>query len=184
MTSAPASIVETPRSACTTCGTPWTSNTCRICSRSRAPDSRREPELRRCTVTRFDHRSGVDVDILDRSDEVLPLVHLMGTLPAPFPELAAHHEWYEQRTRAALGEQAYQAAFARGERLSLDEAVAFALDEPFPPTAAPPPADASTPLTRREQQVTDLVAQACPTRRTPRSRSSPNAPRKATSSTS
>ena len=90
---------------------------------------------------------------------VTRLAHAIGTLPAPFPELAVHHERYEQLTRAALGEQGYQVAFARGERLSLDEAVAFALDEPSSPAAAPPPTDASTPLTRRERQVADLVAQ-------------------------
>ncbi len=82
----------------------------------------------------------------------------MGARPALLPELATHHERCEQRTRHALGEQAYQAALAQGERLSLDQAVAYALDE-APPPATPSPADASTPLTRREQQVAELVAQ-------------------------
>ena len=57
-----------------------------------------------------------------------------------------------------LGEPAYQAAFTRGEQLSLDEAVAYALDEPWQPVATEAVA-ASTPLTRREQQVADLIAQ-------------------------
>jgi predicted ATPase/DNA-binding CsgD family transcriptional regulator len=91
---------------------------------------------------------------------VTGLAHAMGGRPALFPELAAYHEQYEQRTRTALGEQAYQAAFAHGERLTLDEAVAYALNEPPPPPAAvPSPAEASTPLTRREQQVAELVAE-------------------------
>ena len=87
------------------------------------------------------------------------LAHALGAPPAIWPELSAHHEEYEQRTRAALGERAYQAAFAHGERLSLEEAVAFALGEdPHRPTTAPredPPAA----LTRRERQVADLIAQ-------------------------
>ena len=72
--------------------------------------------------------------------------------------LAAHHEQYEQHTRDGLGEPAYQAAFTRGEQMSLDEAVAYTLDEPWQPVATEAVA-ASTPLTRREQQVADLIAQ-------------------------
>jgi predicted ATPase/DNA-binding CsgD family transcriptional regulator len=91
---------------------------------------------------------------------VTALARTMGARPGWFPELAAHHEQYEQHARTALGERAYQAAFASGERLSLDETVAYALGEPPPrPAAVPLPADASTPLTRREQEVADLVAQ-------------------------
>jgi predicted ATPase/DNA-binding CsgD family transcriptional regulator len=89
---------------------------------------------------------------------VIRLAQAMGARPAVYPELSADHERYAQRTRAALGERAYAAAFARGQGLSLDEAVAYALDEPAPP-AAPGPMAASTPLTRREQQVAELVAQ-------------------------
>src|SRR4051794_19359198 len=33
-------VIEVPRSACTTCGTPWTSNTSRIIDSARGPDSR------------------------------------------------------------------------------------------------------------------------------------------------
>ena len=72
--------------------------------------------------------------------------------------LAAHHEQYEQHTRDGLGEPAYQAAFTRGEQMSMDEAVAYALDERWQPVAAEA-VTASTPLTRREQEVADLIAQ-------------------------
>ena len=90
------------------------------------------------------------------------IAHAMGTRPDVFPELSARHEQYEQRTRAVLGEWAYQAAFTRGERMPLDEAVAYALEEahaPEPPSGektAPAPA---SPLTRREWQVAELLAQ-------------------------
>jgi non-specific serine/threonine protein kinase len=83
----------------------------------------------------------------------------MGARPGWFPELAAHHEQYKQHTCTALGERAYQPAFASGERLSLGEAVAYALGEPPAPAVVPSRADASAPLTRREQEVADLVAE-------------------------
>jgi predicted ATPase/DNA-binding CsgD family transcriptional regulator len=90
------------------------------------------------------------------------LAQVMGAPVGLLPELAAQHEQYQQRTRDALGEQAYRAAFTRGGEMHLDEAVAHALDEPWrPPAPAPVPAPGATsiPLTRRERQVADLVAQ-------------------------
>ena len=51
-----------------------------------------------------------------------------GTRPAVFASLSALHQQYEQRTRNALREPAYQAAYARGVGLSLDEAVDYALN--------------------------------------------------------
>ncbi|MBG0561392.1 ATP-binding protein [Actinoplanes aureus] len=90
---------------------------------------------------------------------VTRLAHTMGARPSFFPKLAEHHEEYEQRTRTALGQQAYRAAFARGQRLSLDEAVAFALGQPPPqPAAVPAPVDASASLTRREREIAELLA--------------------------
>ena len=74
------------------------------------------------------------------------------------PQLSADHQECERRTRAALGERAYAAALARGEGMSADDAVAYGLDERCQP-APRPPAAAPTPLTRREQQVAELVAQ-------------------------
>jgi predicted ATPase/DNA-binding CsgD family transcriptional regulator len=85
------------------------------------------------------------------------LTRFMGIRAGLFPDLAAHHEQYQQRTRDALGEPAYQAAAARGRQMSLDEAIAFALDESRRPAAAP--GATATPLTRRELQVAELVAQ-------------------------
>jgi predicted ATPase/DNA-binding CsgD family transcriptional regulator len=89
---------------------------------------------------------------------VTPLARAVGTLPGLLPDLAVHHQRYEQRTRAALGEPAYQAAFTYGEGLSLDEAAAYALDRDPRPPAAPPRDGVATSLTRRERQVADLVA--------------------------
>jgi predicted ATPase/DNA-binding CsgD family transcriptional regulator len=65
-----------------------------------------------------------------------------------------------EQARRTLGESAYQAEYQRGWGLSLDGAIAYALGaEPAP---APHPADAprtGSPLTRREQQVAELIAE-------------------------
>ncbi len=89
---------------------------------------------------------------------VTGLAQALSTPPPVWPELSAHHEEYQRRTRAALGERAYQAAFAHGERLSLDETVAYALDEDPHRPATPPREDPRAALTKREQQVADLIA--------------------------
>jgi len=83
----------------------------------------------------------------------------MGTPPAVFPELSAQHELYLERVRTSLGEARFSAAFDRGERLPVDEGVAYALGRPRRPSesgAGSPPAGRQ--LTRRERQVADLLA--------------------------
>ncbi len=85
------------------------------------------------------------------------LARLLGARAGIVPGLWAHHEQYAQQTRDALGEPAYQAVSTRGEQMSLDEALAYARDEPWQPTAAEPAV--AIPLTRREQQVAELIAQ-------------------------
>ncbi|MBP2328967.1 non-specific serine/threonine protein kinase [Kibdelosporangium banguiense] len=73
----------------------------------------------------------------------------------------AAHETCEQQARRTLGDRAFQAAFARGADLDLDQAIAYALSEkPAPATPTATARDtAGTPLTRRERQVAELVAQ-------------------------
>jgi predicted ATPase/DNA-binding CsgD family transcriptional regulator len=69
---------------------------------------------------------------------------------------SAPHGQCESTTVAALGEQEFRAAFRRGMDLELEDAISFAIGEELaeevPAIAAP------TPLTRREQQVADLIA--------------------------
>jgi predicted ATPase/DNA-binding CsgD family transcriptional regulator len=63
-----------------------------------------------------------------------------------------------QRARGMLGKHRFRELFRRGSQLSLDQAVAFALEAE---TEADPPALAPvepSPLTRRELEVADLVA--------------------------
>jgi len=81
----------------------------------------------------------------------------------------AGREDCETRTRAALGDQAYDKAVRYGAALTLDQAVHYALGKPEPPAktskgragrpttgAEPVPAIALTP---REREVAELVAQ-------------------------
>jgi non-specific serine/threonine protein kinase len=83
------------------------------------------------------------------------LSQAMGTPPAIFPDLLAYHEQCERQARQALGEQAFQTAFHHGKSLSVEDAVAYALNEQ--PRTTPSPASTAATLTRREQQVADLI---------------------------
>jgi len=84
----------------------------------------------------------------------------MGTPPAVFPELSAQHERYLARVRAALGEARFAAAFGRGERMPVEEGVAHALGQSRRPSASgASPERTAKPLTRRERQVAELLAQ-------------------------
>jgi predicted ATPase/DNA-binding CsgD family transcriptional regulator len=62
-----------------------------------------------------------------------------------------------QRARKLLGKQRFREVFRRGSGLGLDEAVRFALGEEADPAPPPAPSEPS-PLTRRELEVADLVA--------------------------
>jgi len=68
---------------------------------------------------------------------------------------------YTCRAREILGQHAFDAAFEQGQRLTVDDALAYALGEQ--PTAAPASSASSTArellrLTRREREVAALVA--------------------------
>ncbi|MEU0883232.1 LuxR C-terminal-related transcriptional regulator [Lentzea sp. NPDC005914] len=67
----------------------------------------------------------------------------------------APHGECESKTIAALGEQEFRAVFRKGMDLELDDAISFAIGEEHPPE---PVTVVATPLTRREQQVADLIA--------------------------
>jgi non-specific serine/threonine protein kinase len=82
----------------------------------------------------------------------------IGTPVATFGHLIGYHEVCAGQARSGLGDAAFTEAFAHGRALSYDEAIVYALNQRRRP-ARPPPADASAPLTRREHQVADLMAQ-------------------------
>ncbi|QSE93761.1 protein kinase [Rhodococcus pseudokoreensis] len=81
----------------------------------------------------------------------------VGTSVDQIPNLTASHQECERITHRALGPRAFTAASREGEALGFTAAVSYALDEHSP--AARPAVDTTTALTKREQQVADLVAQ-------------------------
>ncbi|MFC7449191.1 ATP-binding protein [Rhodococcus daqingensis] len=83
----------------------------------------------------------------------------VGSQGVVVPALLAYHEQTELLVRAALGERAFDAAFGQGADLGFDEGIAYALDEHPQAQARVPQNGAAPGLTRREQQVADLVAQ-------------------------
>ncbi|MDG3017174.1 helix-turn-helix transcriptional regulator, partial [Speluncibacter jeojiensis] len=82
--------------------------------------------------------------------------------PTVIRDLFGHHHRAQQYAGRALGKNRFDAAVQRGHRFDVDEAVAFALEEratePVPQQEARKEATPS-PLTKREQQVAELVAQ-------------------------
>ncbi|KAA1428660.1 ATP-binding protein [Nocardioides antri] len=86
------------------------------------------------------------------------------TFDAPmsgYLHLAHAHAQCEDVVRHTLGKQAYAAAFERGAQLTPERATEYALDpDRFSARSGrrPRPVDASTPLTRREQEIAGLVA--------------------------
>ncbi|MCP2338930.1 LuxR C-terminal-related transcriptional regulator [Actinomadura rupiterrae] len=84
---------------------------------------------------------------------------LRATFGLPHPGsavLAASRRECEERLRASLGDAAFAEARALGRSLTLDEALADALDEPSRPRSRPAPRDGQA-LTARQRQVADLV---------------------------
>ncbi|WP_188189938.1 ATP-binding protein [Nonomuraea sp. SYSU D8015] len=69
--------------------------------------------------------------------------------------LIRYHDECEARTRRALGEKDFEAAVERGARLSLDQAVAYALMEEVPSRET----GRHSPLTGRETEIAHLIAQ-------------------------
>jgi len=81
-----------------------------------------------------------------------------GTPITAYGHLIGHHDTCERRTRTGLGDPAFTDAFAQGQALSYDDAIAYARKQRLRPETRPP-VTATTPLTRREQQVADLIGQ-------------------------
>lgn len=84
---------------------------------------------------------------------------LAGSALSGFGHLHAGHEQCETRLRDELGEKGFTTAFDEGAQLTLEQAVTFALEVKRNAVPPPPVQEASAPLTRREQQVSELVAQ-------------------------
>ncbi|MER5426785.1 ATP-binding protein [Streptosporangium roseum] len=76
-----------------------------------------------------------------------------------FGHLAGYHDECVSRARRALGEPAFNAAVRRGARLPYGEALAYALEEGAPGDGAQAEEGRQAPLTRREMEIAQLVAQ-------------------------
>ncbi len=78
------------------------------------------------------------------------------------PLLDVQRERYrtaEEFARGGLGEVAFVAALQRGRSMTIDEAIAYAVDERSPTKPAPlAKAEPRTPLTRRELEIARLIA--------------------------
>ncbi|RYE39851.1 MAG: protein kinase [Hyphomicrobiales bacterium] len=78
----------------------------------------------------------------------------VGSPSVHIPGLGAFHDVCERRTRSALGERPFVAAYAKGRSMRVEDVVALALDEQRPSE----PAGEAVGLTRREKEVAQLVA--------------------------
>ncbi|MFC9841065.1 ATP-binding protein [Rhodococcus sp. NPDC127530] len=81
---------------------------------------------------------------------------VVGTTVA-VPTLLTYHDECVRQARRALGVQVFEEEVRRGEAMTVDNALAYALDERR--TASRPRANTTTGLTKREQQVAGLVAE-------------------------
>ncbi|MCL6302597.1 ATP-binding protein [Streptomyces kronopolitis] len=79
------------------------------------------------------------------------------TLPG-LGRLVGHHSDCQEMLQQSLGGARYASCFTEGARLTLDQAVACALERSLP-DAPPVVKPAENPLTRRERQVLGLVAE-------------------------
>lgn len=75
-----------------------------------------------------------------------------------FPHLVQYHDDCRTNCKSLLGSAAFDAAAHRGAGLPFDDVVAYALEQSTP-TESSAGAAGPSPLTRREREVADLVAQ-------------------------
>jgi len=71
--------------------------------------------------------------------------------------LMTRREQFEEQARQIIGDHAFDAAYARGSDLTVDETLTYALQERVS-TAPTQSRRAATELTRREREIADLVA--------------------------
>ena len=77
-----------------------------------------------------------------------------------FGGLRAFHDECAEQVRGRLGAKAYEAAYQYGVRLPDAEALQLALEKPArTPDPSVAPSAPATPLTRREREIADLVAE-------------------------
>jgi DNA-binding NarL/FixJ family response regulator len=83
----------------------------------------------------------------------------MRAAPGFFANFAAEHDEHEAQARTVLGGKAFQEAFGRGRQLSLSQTIDYALEVKKHARARTEENVHAMPLTRRERQIAELVAQ-------------------------
>lgn len=82
----------------------------------------------------------------------------VGASITSYRHLVGHHDTCERKIRDAVGDAAFAEAFDNGQSLALNDMLAYALQERRD-SMPPPHEERLAPLTRREQQVGDLIAE-------------------------
>ncbi|WP_009476146.1 LuxR C-terminal-related transcriptional regulator [Rhodococcus sp. JVH1] len=85
------------------------------------------------------------------------LARTVGSPSNIYPNLLVQHTGIEQKARRVIGNRAFETEFRRGLTAWFDDFAAYALDEKGRPDTSVKPGFTS--LTRREQQVAELVAE-------------------------
>ncbi|WP_426625797.1 ATP-binding protein [Leifsonia sp. McL0607] len=88
-----------------------------------------------------------------------PSAGMQGAFASAFPYDAESLSVAEQHAKAALGDRAFEAAFAAGAAMTADQGIAYALGAELPQRRRPASAAAGVGLTPRESQVVALVGQ-------------------------
>ncbi|MBE1606127.1 ATP-binding protein [Actinopolymorpha pittospori] len=88
----------------------------------------------------------------------LSLGRSLGLAPGDYTHLTAYKDDLVDQVRGAMGEHAYQAALGDGSALNLEQTLALALRDERSRSPAVRDAD-SSPLTRREREIAELVAE-------------------------
>jgi predicted ATPase/DNA-binding CsgD family transcriptional regulator len=86
------------------------------------------------------------------------LLTMTGTTPAALPGLLTYHEASDSKLRETLGDTDFVRAFEHGAALSVEEAIAFALEEHVPTKPTSREESGSAVLTRREREIALLIA--------------------------
>ena len=81
----------------------------------------------------------------------------VGTTVISYRHLGGFHDSCERQLRDALGEEAFTDAYELGLALTYEGILAYALDKQPRQRRSAPHEDNSTPLTRREKQIADLI---------------------------
>jgi predicted ATPase/DNA-binding CsgD family transcriptional regulator len=84
---------------------------------------------------------------------------MLGSRLSGYGHLVQYHDECDELSRRKLGERPFLAAVASGARLAYDDALAYALGEQPSGSELEAETRPASPLTRREAEVADLVAQ-------------------------